>query len=195
MLRIINMHAMPDGRSIIETMGISRFRVLRYGYLDGYMIGKVERIDDVSLGEEEAIEAAETTSSTRQFSAQEHFGTPVHRMPSQERPSLPQIEDLDALSTQELMEIGTAFVKRMGDTSAPWLHRNVVHAYGECPDDPALFPWWFASVIPTSDAEKYKMLETSTVRERLKMCVVFAAELERQTWYASLSSTSHSPSL
>jgi Lon protease-like protein len=190
MLQIVNMHVMPDGRSIIESMGVSRFRILRHGFLDGYMVGKVERIDDVSLGEEEAIEAAETSSPTnaRNFSADDHFGTPVHRLPTEVRPRTPVLQDLDSFSTQELMEIASAFVKKMRETSAPWLHRNVVQAYGECPDDPALFPWWFASVIPTSDMEKYRMLETTTVRQRLKMCVVFAVELERQRWYDLLSS-------
>jgi len=184
MLLIVNMHVMPDGRSIIESVGISRFRVLRHGVLDGYLVGKVERVDDMSVAEEEAIEAAETSSALRHFSAQDHFGAPPHHSGIEARPC--HIQDLDALSTQELFEIGSRFVKNMKETSAPWLHHNVVHSYGECPDDPALFPWWFASIIPTSYAEKYKMLMTTTVRERLKMCVMFAAELEKQSRYVQI---------
>jgi len=193
MLHIVNMHLMPDGRSIIETRGVYRFRVLSHGILDGYTVGKIERLDDISVAEEEAIEAAETSStSTRHFSARNLFGAPPHLNSGH---PVPQVQDLDSLSTQELMGLGTAFVKKMSEASAPWLHRNVVQAYGECPEDPALFPWWFASIIPISDVEKYKMLETSSVRERLKMSVVFAAELERQRWYASLSSPLVSPAI
>jgi Lon protease-like protein len=187
MLHIVNMHLLPDGRSMIETRGVSRFRVVRHGSLDGYTVGKVERIDDISVAEEEAIEATETsTSTTRNFSAQDLFEAPPYH-PTSSGP--PQPPDLSSLSTQELMDIGTGFVKRMKEASAPWLHRNVVQTYGEFPNDPALFPWWLASVIPTSEAEKYKMLATTSVRERLKMCVLFAAELERQRWYDFLSSS------
>lgn len=178
MLQIVNMHLLPDGRSIIETRGVSRFRVIKHGSLDGYTVGKVERVDDISIAEEEAVEAAETsTSATRKFSVEDLIGASSDNVASSE---LPQTLDLSTLSTQELMDVGTGFVKRMREASAPWLHRNVVQTYGECPNDPALFPWWFASVIPTSEAEKYKMLATTSVRDRLKMCVMFIAELERQ---------------
>ncbi|KAH8594780.1 PUA-like domain-containing protein [Bisporella sp. PMI_857] len=179
MLLIVNMHVMPDGRSIIETVGLSRFRVLRYGSLDGYMVGKVERVYDMSVAEEEAIEAAETSSVTSNFSAEYHFGASPHHSHSDQ--SLPQVSDLDSLSTQELFDINTAFVQRMRDSSAPWLRNNIVESYGQCPEDPATFPWWFASIVPTKDSEKVKLLETTSVRERLKMCVVWAAELENQT--------------
>lgn len=185
MLYIANMHLLDDGRSIIETTGVSRFKVVKYGSLDGYTISKVERFDDMSIAEEEAIEAAETSIPfTRHSGAQDHNGGgPCYDASS--TPSDLDLEYLGHLPTQELMEIGMRFVKRMQETSAPWLHHTVVQAYGECPNDPALFPWWFASVIPTSEAEKYKMLATTSVRERLKMCSKFAAELERRYVFVS----------
>jgi Lon protease-like protein len=186
LLHIVNMHLMPDGRSIIETVGVSRFRVLRYGSLDGYTVGKIERIDDMSIAAEEALEAAETSSTTnpRHFSAQDHFGAPPHHIPSLHPQQPLTLDELNTMSTQDLMDIGSEFVKKMQEQSAPWLHRRVMHAYGECPEDPALFPWWFASVLPTSDAEKYKLLGTSSVRERLKICAAWIAQLEAQQWYA-----------
>jgi Lon protease-like protein len=189
MLHIVNMHLMPDGRSLIETVGVSRFRVIRHGTLDGYTVGKVERINDISIAEEEALEASETSSSStsRHFSAQDHFGAPPHHLPAREPPTT---VDFDTMSTQDLMVIGASFVKKMREQSTPWLQRRVFHAYGEPPDDPALFPWWFASVLPTADAEKYKLLATSSVRERLKLCAGWIAGLEAQRWYGVLSSPS-----
>ena len=186
LLHIVNMHLMPDGRSLIETVGISRFKVLRHGTLDGYTVGKIERVDDIGIAEEESLEALETTSSSnlRHFSAQDHFGAPPHHVPSRDRRQPPSLVDLETLSTQQLMDVGTAFVKKMREQSAPWLHRRVFQAYGECPDDPALFPWWFASVLPTADGEKYKLLATSSVRERLKMCALWVGQIEAQRWYA-----------
>ncbi|CAG8961235.1 hypothetical protein HYFRA_00013291 [Hymenoscyphus fraxineus] len=179
MLHIVNMHLMPDGRSLIETIGVSRFRILKHGVLDGYMVGKVERVDDISIAEEEALEVFETSDvfPDRHFSAQDHFGAPPHH----DQPS--PVLQLDTMSTQDLMEFCAAFVTRMREQSAPWLHSRVYAAYGECPNDPALFPWWFASVLPTSETEKYKLLAMTSVRERLKMCAGWIAQLESRRWY------------
>jgi Lon protease-like protein len=184
LLHVVNMHLMPDGRSLIETVGVSRFRVLRHGSLDGYTVGKIERVDDMTIAEEEALEAAETAStSLRHFSAQEHFGAPPQHTTSRDHQQPLSPTDLDSMPTKDLMKIGTSFVKMMREQSAPWLHRRVFQAYGECPDDPAIFPWWFASVLPIADGEKYKLLATSSVRERLKICASWISQLETQRWY------------
>lgn len=47
MLEIRSVQMLPDGRSMVETWGTHRFRILERGVLDGYMVGRVERIDDV----------------------------------------------------------------------------------------------------------------------------------------------------
>jgi ATP-dependent Lon protease len=182
MLEIINMQLLPDGRSVIETVGVSRFRVVKDGELDNYKVGKVERIEDMSIGDEEELEVRETSSSPkpRPFSAQDHFGAPPQHLTTKE-PLRP--EDINSMPTRELFEIGVAFVKKMREQSAPWLHHRVFQAYGECPTDPALFPWWLASVLPIADAEKYKLLPTASVRERLKMCVGWISGIESQRWY------------
>lgn len=179
MLHIVNMQLMPDGRSLIETVGVSRFRVLQSGTVDGYTVGKVERVDDISIAEEEALEASETASSSI-------FSHPSAQTSTTTEP--PPILDLDNMSTQDLMVIAISFIKKMREQSAPWLHGRVFHAHGEPPDDPALFPWWFASVLPTADAEKYKLLATSSVRERLKVCAGWIAGIEAQRRYGLLSS-------
>lgn len=181
LLRIVNMHLLPDGRSLIETEGVSRFRVVRHGSLDGYVVGKIERIDDVAIATEEAFEAAETAANRR-------------TMPSQDRgessnPTGRQLlleSDINVMPTQELMRVGSTFVRMMREQSAPWLNRRVFQIYGECPTDPALFPWWFASVLPIADAQKYRLLATSSVRERLKICASWISHLEAQRWYDSL---------
>jgi len=191
LLHIVNMHLMPDGRSLIETIGISRFKVVKHGTKDDYTIGKIERIDDVSIAAEEALEARETSASSglRNFSAQDHFGAPPHHLPARDPKQPVQLSELNTMSTQELFEIGVGFVKKMQEQSAPWLHVRVFQVYGQCPNDPALFPWWFASVLPTCDAEKYKLLATSSVRERLKMCAGWIVGIEAQRANQSSSCT------
>ncbi len=162
LLHIISMEMMPDGRSLIETRGVSRFRVKDWGMLDGYIVGNVERIDDVSLAEEEQVEASETQGPTP--------------------PRNDLVAQLDHMSTWELLQVGIDFITRMRAASAPWLHERVLAAYGSPPDDPALFPFWFASILPIADDEKYKLLPTTSVRERLKITARWVRRIEAQRW-------------
>ncbi|KZF22740.1 hypothetical protein L228DRAFT_134973 [Xylona heveae TC161] len=168
LLRIINAQMLPDGRSLIETVGVSRFKVKDWSILDGYVVGSIDRYDDISLVEEERIEAAETDPARR----------------SNANGSSSPTAQLDHLSTRDLLDIGMNFIRRMRDNSAPWLHQRVLEAYGYPPEDPALFPYWFASVLPISEHEKYKLLPTRSVRERLKITARWVRRAESQRWYS-----------
>ena len=42
MLEIKSVRMLPDGRSLVHTWGVSRFRILEKGTLDGYVVGRVE---------------------------------------------------------------------------------------------------------------------------------------------------------
>lgn len=162
LLHILSMELMPDGRSLIETVGVSRFRVQNYGMFDGYIVGNIERIDDVSLAEEEQYEASETS-----------LPAPA---------SNDSLAQLDRLSTRELLQVGITFITNMRAASAPWLHERVIAAYGPPPEDPALFPYWFASILPIADDEKYKLMPTTRVRERLKITARWVRRIEAQRW-------------
>lgn len=162
LLHINSMQLMPDGRSLIETRGISRFRVKDWGQLDGYTVGNIERIDDISFAEEEQIEATETTGPAP---AQNDLNGQIDHTP-----------------TLELLKICKEFIIRMQAASAPWLHERVLASYGSPPDDPALFPYWFASILPINDDEKYKLLPTTSVRERLKITARWVRRIEAQRW-------------
>lgn len=43
MLEIRSVQMLSDGRSMVETWGSFRFRLLERGTLDGYMVGRIER--------------------------------------------------------------------------------------------------------------------------------------------------------
>jgi Lon protease-like protein len=47
MLEIRNVQSLPDGRSIVQTFGSSRFRILERASLDGYMVARIESVDDL----------------------------------------------------------------------------------------------------------------------------------------------------
>jgi hypothetical protein len=215
----------PDGQSIIEVRGASRFRVLRHSVLDGYYIGKIERFGDISIPEEEAIEAAETslrrtetslsrreTSSGGSEKSLIHSETcsgpkePSTQDLSEHSPRIsseqgsntgggnngdsdnggndtPPMRDLDSLSTQEMLDFGRNYIHMMQTLSAPWLNQSVAGAFGPCPNDAALFSWWFASVAPTTDALKYYMLLSTSARARLKICLRWIDELEARRRY------------
>ena len=42
MLEIKSVQVLPDGRSMVETIGTHRFRIMESGTLDGYMVGRIE---------------------------------------------------------------------------------------------------------------------------------------------------------
>jgi Lon protease-like protein len=176
MLYILNVHMMPDGRSMIETRGLYRFRVRGYGTLDGYTVGKVERVEDVSLAEEERIEAEEIVAAMPPpDSPMSTVNGRVSRTSSPDRSM-----NLDRFSTQQLLAIGLDFIQKMRAHSAPWLHQRIIEVHGGPPDDPATFPYWFASILPIVDDEKYQLLSTKSVRERLKIVVTWIHRIETQ---------------
>ncbi|KAM5193714.1 LON peptidase N-terminal domain and RING finger protein 1 [Mantella aurantiaca] len=53
MLQIRNVHFLPDGRSVVDTIGGKRFRVLKRGMRDGYCTADIEYLIDIQVGAEE----------------------------------------------------------------------------------------------------------------------------------------------
>ena len=161
-LFIERLEMLPDGRSLIETRGMYRFRVINTSILDGYLVGEVQRIDDIPVHEEESIEAQETSSV----------------------PSIADEEEarIQQMSTQRLLEYASNFVEEARSKSARWLHQRVLAAYGQAPSDPAIFPYWLASVLPISESEKYLLLPATSVRERMKIIARWIQRLEAARW-------------
>lgn len=40
----------PDGRSVVDTIGVARFKVLSHGQRDGYNTAKIEYLEDKKVG-------------------------------------------------------------------------------------------------------------------------------------------------
>ncbi|XP_003221629.2 LON peptidase N-terminal domain and RING finger protein 1 [Anolis carolinensis] len=49
MLYIRNLDYLPDGRSVVDTVGLKRFRVLRRGMKDGYHTADIEYLEDIKV--------------------------------------------------------------------------------------------------------------------------------------------------
>uniref|UniRef100_A0A668AW30 Si:ch1073-440b2.1 n=1 Tax=Myripristis murdjan TaxID=586833 RepID=A0A668AW30_9TELE len=56
MLEVRDVKFFPDGRSVVDTIGVSRFRVLSHGQRDGYNTAKIEYLEDRKVEGEELVE-------------------------------------------------------------------------------------------------------------------------------------------
>lgn len=66
MLEIRDIQFFPDGRSIVDTMGSRRFKVVERNILDGYNTAKVEFLEDEKVHEEEVEELKKLHDETLQ---------------------------------------------------------------------------------------------------------------------------------
>jgi Lon protease-like protein len=183
LLRIVKFEFLPDGRSLIQTIGISRFRILEHDTLDGYMVARIQTVSDISLAEEEDLEAAETATAGNYGLARASLGETDHQEDASAASRSPiTYDEIEQAPTKDLMEFARGFIQRMQAQRVTWLVAQGRIIYGECPRDAAVFPWWFAAVFPIRDTEKYEILGTTSVRERMKMCCRWIMEWENASW-------------
>lgn len=56
MLMIRSVHFLPDGRSVVDTVGGKRFRVLSRGMKDGYSTANIKHLEDIKVEDSQALE-------------------------------------------------------------------------------------------------------------------------------------------
>ncbi|XP_070694526.1 LON peptidase N-terminal domain and RING finger protein 2 [Pempheris klunzingeri] len=56
MLQVRDVKFFPDGRSVVDTIGVSRFKVLSHGQRDGYNTAKIEYLEDKKVEGEGLVE-------------------------------------------------------------------------------------------------------------------------------------------
>jgi hypothetical protein len=149
------------------------------------MVASVERVHDISTTEEEELEASETRQPHGDQAVESSGHGRYGNVPSEPRrsPRVPTSrDDIETMTTLDLLHFATGFVRRMREQNVRWLTSRMLAVYGECPDDAALFPWWFANILPVREMEKYRLLGSMSVRERLKICCVWILEWEASRW-------------
>jgi Lon protease-like protein len=163
-LRINSVQYLEDGRSLLETTGEDRFRLERWGSRDGYMVGRVELLpDDGTDGDsEEELDSSLFAASDLGFQLS------------------PQD---DALDVQGLLQEATHFIRKLRQGSAPWVLQHLEITHGEVPDDPSVFAFWVASLIPVHEEEKYLLLKARGVRTRLRIVLHWVRKLQNQLWF------------
>lgn len=181
MLRITSCQMLEDGRLILETIGTHRFRLVERGIVDGYNVGKIERVDDVSPEQEAALERAAIERSEHSADEDVSWMDP-NPTPNGGVPSRPPMTGNQELTTQQLMQICLGFIKTLRAGSAPWvierLNRTgasppfpprlafqdsglILHhcLVGEIPNNAHDFSWFAAEVFPVEDHVKVALLQ------------------------------------
>lgn len=138
MLEIRSVQMLNDGRSMVETWGVSRFRILERGVLDGYTVGRIERIDDYpdDLPDEETSSEDDDAPSTTSPSSPSPPVASTSRQ-SQAPPSprrrrtreFPSPSHPISLSTRDLTEHCLAFLNTL-QNGTPWVSQRLSHTYG-----------------------------------------------------------------
>ncbi|RVD87562.1 uncharacterized protein DFL_001789 [Arthrobotrys flagrans] len=95
------------------------------------------------------------------------------------------LASLSHLSTQELHQQGLEFVNSMRNSSTGWFADRILNTYGQPPQDPAIFPFWVATLLPVNEREKYLVLVSTSVRERLKLVTVWIWSMQQRSWLST----------
>ncbi|KAG9317281.1 glucose-6-phosphate dehydrogenase [Chiua virens] len=190
MLEIKSVQMCADGRSMVETWGTHRFRILEQGSHDGYTIGRVERIDDydddLAGWAAQDDEGVTSTSDAAPVDIRPPSPTLLTRIvprvsfpPSPVRDSNSPRISHQFLSTAVLMETCHAFLSQLRAGTAPWVVQRLHYTYGPQPPDtdPAAFSFWMGMVLPIDEHEKAKLLPVKSARLRLRMVVGWIEQL------------------
>lgn len=165
MLEIRHVQMLPDGRSLVETWGSYRFRIMERGMLDGYMVGRIERVDDFEE-ELEVFEPPEEASTEPIASGSGHdpLGTniPTGLTPGPSEPTSPNLAAVPSfgsgpnmhlrlwgnLTTEQLMLVCRHYLEQMQRENNPWVVEHLNQNYVPMPRDPSKFSFWMALVSP-----------------------------------------------
>ncbi|KAF8913920.1 PUA-like domain-containing protein [Gymnopilus junonius] len=198
MLEIRSVQMLPDGRSMVETWGTTRFRILERGILDGYMVGRIERIHDVPDDLTESLVLDEPSpspptdrplmsriASSLTGASSSNTASTSSTEPQRGSSNTSESGNSTQPTNEELMETCKTFLDRLQRGAAPWVVQRLSSTYGAMPTDPALFSFWVALVLPIEEHEKAKLLPIRSPRLRL-MLVVHWIEQLNNNWYAWL---------
>lgn len=209
MLEIRTVRMLPDGRSLVHTWGVSRFRVLERGTLDGYTVGRVEYIEDfpeeledtldAALEEKAALEAENQITATLSTPAptisRAPSPSPVPKaFPTTPPSNTPGSSPLLTLhlgprplesSNEALMNKCRTFVEQLRDGAAPWIVQKLNDSYGNMPTDASNFSFWVALVLPIDEHEKAKLLPIRSARLRLRLVAHWIDQLNSNWWFSN----------
>lgn len=207
MLEIQDAHLFDDGRSLVRTVGVHRFKILESGTMDGYTVGRVERVYDISDEEEEELERLAIARGAAQASQRAAAAVPTQSSPGHpptsttpqpvpastpsETPATPAAPqeypeaatDNSELTNKELMGVCRGFIDALRTGSTPWLIQRLNDSMPPMPTDPREFTWWMAMLMPIDDHEKAKLLQITSYRLRLRLLAFWIQQMQHSWWF------------
>jgi len=173
-LEIKSIEVLADGRSMVETVGLHRFKLLKTGSLDGYVVAQIEPIHDIPENEERELEQAAILRSKEAI---------AERAAKIARGEDGGEELKEEQSIEQLMGRCHEFLEVLRTGAAPWLRQKLNDTLGPMPDSPAEFSYYMAAVIPIYEYEKAKLLPITSARLRLKLLVFWIDQLRGSWWF------------
>jgi hypothetical protein len=164
-LEIQEMQMLPDGRSLVETIGRERFKIDEWSVRDGYVVARTIALPDL-----------DPTIYVPPSSMGGNLTTSVLANTAPE-----------SLSTNELIYLTRCFVQSL--RNVPWLSARLRD--NELEDqlsrvdqrgDAVKFAWWVGSKMPMEEGEAYTLLLQSGVRELFCVLGNWIGEMENQSW-------------
>ena len=167
MLEIRELQLLPDGRSLVETIGRERFSISDWSVRDGYIVARTHPLPDLEphLYNPPSLDVVPglTTSILTN--------------------TLPE-----TLGTNELIYLTRSFVqslRRVAWLSARMRDNEVDEQLRRLDSrgDAVRFAWWVGSKMPMEEEEAYSLLLQGGVRELYCLIGRWIGDMERQSWY------------
>ncbi|KAI0751952.1 PUA-like domain-containing protein, partial [Irpex lacteus] len=208
MLRIKSVQMLPDGRSVVETWGTWRFRIMERGMLDGYVVARVERVEDQEESLYESDEAnvedifsnaprdpasgpessapgssSHVSPASRSSVASQPIGLPTSFPTTTLLPLSSSNRVVRGRSNEELMNLCHEFLEQLKQ-GTPWVVQHLERTIVPMPTDPAQFSFWMALLLPIDEHEKAKLLPIRSPRLRLRLVVHWIEQLRSHWWFS-----------
>jgi hypothetical protein len=163
MVEIVSHQPLPDGRSLIETVGRRRFEIRSVDEVDSYAVGEVAFFDDDDDVSDRATTGATTGADGDAAAAA--AGTAAGAGAG---------GTTTVLSNDELVrQIHMVVQLRSGVARWERVRAAIAAKFGPIPVDPREFGFWFAATIPFSHDGKLTLLSCRSTRLRLTKILEF----------------------
>ncbi|RKO91666.1 hypothetical protein BDK51DRAFT_24067 [Blyttiomyces helicus] len=161
----------PLPRYMIETIAVRRFRVVTPlgTNADGYHEAIIERLDDVDPQDDESMYVTRSSVSSSSASIRSYASSSSASSSASSSP--PPIRRWDAAALATSVHRVRHFVACLLQNLPPGARTHFTRQHGTIPDDPADLSFWVAGFLPLSPYEKYELLPSTSVQERMEKVV------------------------
>lgn len=184
--KITSFKMLPDGRSIIETVGTQRFKILEKWDTDGYICAKVQLIKDKTETEINVIENSQrdvisnVVSSVASSSAPPTFNPQLYQSHSTESPLQNNIwHQAEKLTLNQLTEqlyiLIDTFLSEVDNETKQALLQKV----GPFPRErePEKLSFWVSAMLPLTTQLKLDLLSITNTKERLRVLLSICRQI------------------